>query len=467
MVYSTGISSINQIFQGGRRPGVVKPYIDGFVKQKANLFLHGDGITVDETNYNTDTNPARAHIISLEGGLIDFDGRVFTLDTQEHGSHINLDLIAPHLCAKTGEAPEYILAAVPSYDEPMSVSEAQAAGLNWYLTQECNGEFVTNYFLDPECESIVACSGGFTSLKRRVMDGCATCEEIKAYNKCAEAREEMEMPRSVDTLCMRGVSFVLLEVKAQNTYCCDTGDLDDCELKKLIASGSTVAGKTLTPAITGIDAVTTAGFYTIGLSDAGPWEFYTSNSSFHQGVGYDYGDGSGPGTNFNRIFSITVYKDITAANECRDGRVISYPGSVADIDRAISKYIAPLAVDPCSESCGLGWDPDTMVAVVREIKLDCVLPRAERGDKPKVYRTITKAEGHYNFLGIVNPIYRGNCLHSYQINYTNHHLSPLTKWATPVPLVKFSLSAVNKVAIPPTVTIDPTSIEDIWTSISG
>lgn len=467
--YSPGIHFTNQVLRGARRPATIKTYVYGLVQTPSTIFLHGDGLVVDETNYNTETNPARAHIISLAGGSIEFDGYSFELDTNTFNNHINLDLIANLLCPDRGGSPEYILAAVPMYDEPISKAEAIERGLDWYLQLSPSGEWVAKYFMGEDCDGALGCAGGFQQLEKLVLSGCATCEQQKAYYRCAEALQKMGMPNChSDMLCIKGVNYVLFETTPQSNRCCNVGDLTSCDWQELAATSGTMAGRTLMPSPdSAVDPVTTEGYYTIGLSSGGPWEFYTSNSSFHQGVGSDYGDGNGPGTDLSRLHSITIYRDIDAAMECRDARVLMYPSSVEEIDRFITKLTTPLPADPCEEPCGLGWDPDTLVTSVKEFEVCCSLPVGQRGDHPHIRKTITKRDATVPFLGLVNPIYFEDLGMSLRVPKPMSTGSALTYYADPVPLFRFRLEDVDKTVDPPTVTIDLESIVPMWGYMSG
>lgn len=454
---STGLHNSAQVLRGARRPATIKTYVTGGVTRRPTaVYLHDTASLT--AGYDVDPGAvARAHIISIVGGAIEFDGREVSLDTEENGNHIDLDLLANMLCAANPDCPEYYVAAVPRYDMPSTKQEAKALGVNYTVQLTSTGEWTLRYFLGSECEAMT-CGGSMAELEKKILNDCITCEERRAYYKCKAAMDKMGDPSCRPSmLCIRGVSFVLLDTCPQNTYCCDTiGGLSDCEFKALMATIGDTKSIFLEPIDTGTDAVTTSGYYTIEIGGTG--EFYTSNSSYHNNVGSNYGDGNGPGTKLAKIKSLTVYPDIASAQACIGGQTIMYPETQEDIDKQLRIFTTPLPDDPCATPCGLGWDPTTMVATAQEYELCCSLPYDRQGDKPEIRRTLTKRDADLPFMGIINPIYNTGSNVSLRFPHASTS-SPMTFYADPVPLFKFSLSNVDTTIDPPEVTIDPNSLE--------
>ena len=500
---STGFFNPNQVLAGARRLGTIMPYVVGGVVQPPRFVLHDTTtLAAAMADYPTwlasQTTSAAPHIISLVGGSIEFGGNTFPLDTgpvpganTSNNVNIDLDYLFSVLCVRTTGAPEYILAAVPRYNEPMSQAEAEEMGLNYYLSLTSSGEFVARKFMDPRCAANLCEVGGWMQLKQRIMDGCATCEDMELFNSCND--ENLCEP---SMLCIKGVAFILVEIQQIGNCCNPLNNFTRCEFEKLKATLFSLDSLKLSPDPVANTAGTDPGstdpdVYTLNEffgSVAVPTPFpldttgtQGTNSSFFgvPSVGTDYGDGNGPGTQLWKISSITFYPTLEEALNCGMGRTLQAPSDMEEVRAFLARltYSNPDA-NPCDPNmCGLGWDEAEIRLVAREYDLSCCSQsQMDQGNYPQIRRYITKRDAvGAPWLGRVNPVYSDQVAMSPRLGLSTASYA-MHLYANPVPLLKFSIMQKVDPAAPATdgisdpqanVIIDPASLQVVPGSFLG
>jgi len=484
-----GLMNSAQVLWGARKPGTIKTYVTSGVIESPRVFLHNAttlaAAMASGNDWATQTQQALtdAHIISFVGGAIEFDGKRFTLDTgpapadgginNVGNSNIDLDLLSDYLCV--GEpCPEYVLAAVPRYDEPASQAEAEAMGVNYFITMTSQGEFEATFFTSSSCNFSACKYGSFYALEQAVRNGCASCEDAQAYYDCVGERDCPTL-----MLCIRGVAFVLAEVCDMSNCCNPAQNLNRCQFEQLIATYGglpSIRLRPITTADTGTPpdpGVTDEGVYTLNeffgsTTNTQPFTGDTvtggSNSSFRNGVGIDYGNGNGPGSELWRIQSIEFYPSSNLATGCEQGKSLMYPSSMSEVRDFVNILTAPLGTDPCNPTCGHGWSEADIRIIAREYEMPCCdTPPTQQGDQPELRRMITKQQtgaAGPSWLGRINPLYKQSRGASLRLPY-RPSASALHWYADPVSLVRFRISDIDPDDDPlttPNVVIDTTSV---------
>lgn len=500
---STGLINSNQVLAGARRLGTTMPYVVGGVTQAPRFVLH-DPATLTAAMVNSatwsasQTTSTTPNIISLVGGAIEFAGNTFSLDTgpvpganTSNNLNIDLDYLFSQLCVKSSSGADYILAAVPRYNEPMTQAEAEAMGVDYFLALTPSGEFIAHKFMDPKCLANICEVGGWMQLKQRIMDGCASCQDMELFNSCND--DNLCGP---SMLCIKGVAFILAEVQDVGNCCNPLNNYSKCEFERLKATLFNIDSIRLSP-----DPIANTAGTDLGSTDPGIYtlnEFFGSlavpipfpldttasagtNSSYYgvPSIGSDYGDGNGPGTQLWKISSITFYPNIDEALNCGEGRTLQAPTDLAEVKAFLARltYVNP-NLNPCEPNqCGLGWNEADIRLVAREYDLSCCSqPQADQGNHPQIRRFITKRDAiGAGWLGRVNPIYTDQA--SLSPRFGMHTSSfAMHLYANPVPLLKFSIKekidpvapAIDGVSDPQAnVIIDPTSLQVVSGSYLG
>ena len=175
----------HQILPGARTRGTIKTYVDA--------------------DYITDVTFTGTGNFSIDGS-IELDGVPFEL--------VDLDISGITANLPNGD---YIVGAVPSYNEPADRAAAQTAGLNYFVTDTSLGETQVHYFLDAQLETEVMNAGGHLELAKRRNMGTATRAELLLLNRYEDELEKLSDPRYVGQLLEPvGVDYVLRRVYEQD-----------------------------------------------------------------------------------------------------------------------------------------------------------------------------------------------------------------------------------------------------------
>ena len=179
----------HQILAGARTKGGIKTYVGAeYVGVPTAVVNGGDAAILDIT------------------GDIELDGVVFALG-QFDSNALNTVLVDG----------EYILAAVPAYDEPVDRTAAEAASLNYYVGQNALGESTVSYFLPSAIEASVAAAGGHNNLAKARAMGSATPLEIQLLNEYEDQLARLSDPRYTGQLLEPvGVKYVCKRIFAQD-----------------------------------------------------------------------------------------------------------------------------------------------------------------------------------------------------------------------------------------------------------
>jgi hypothetical protein len=475
---STGLINNSQVLVGARTLAASSPYIPGAVLQAPRVVLH-DPITLaaamaSATAWNASTTTsATPNIISFVGGSIEFGGMVFPLDTgPATGSNkvgnvsIDLDYLYSQLCIKNTVCPEYIIAAVPRYDEAMTEQEARARGLSFYLSLASTGEFVARRVINEACMGTYCGAGGIEGLYMKYINGCADCDEISVLFDCLNDTCSKGM-------CIKGVAFILAESCPASNCCSSSANYTKCELEQILATLPSVQSVRLFPRVGafGTDiGVTTAGMYTLNeffgtVATPTPFPDDTtgtagSNSSFlgSPSIGSDFGEENGPGSQLYRLQSISFFKDEAAVNSCDSPVVIQSPSSMAQVNATIDRltFVDP-NTNPCVVNCGYGWDANEIRIVAREYDLSCCnFDPTNQGHYPKISRYITKRDAiGAPWLGRVNPAYSEDSQISLRLPNVSSGGGALHYYANPIGIMKFSIRSLTAPVAPNTAVTDP------------
>lgn len=477
---STGLLNNSQVLAGARTLAASSPYVIGAVLQAPRVVLH-DATTLaaalaSPTAWNASTTTAATpNIISFVGGTVEFGGMVFPLDTgpatganKVGNVSIDLDYLYSQLCVKSPVCPEYIVAAVPRYDEAMTEQEARARGLSYYLSLSSTGEFVARRVINEACMATFCGAGGIEGLYMKYINGCADCDEMAVLFDCLNDTCSKGM-------CIKGVAFILAEVCPTGNCCSGSVNYSKCELEQILATLPSVNSVRLYPQVGtfGTDTgVTTAGMYTLNEffgTTTTPTPFPDdltgtagSNSSYlgSPSIGSDFGAGNGPGSQLYRLQSISFFKDEAALANCDSPVVIQSPSSMSQVNATIAKLIfADPNTNPCVINCGYDWDPNEIRIVAREYDLSCCnFNPTSQGAYPKINKFITKRDAiGAPWLGRINPAYSEDAQVSLRLPNVSSGGGALHYYANPIAIAKFSIKTLVPPVAPATAVTDPAS----------
>lgn len=353
--------NLHQVLKGARTGAGEKTYALSFVKAKP-------------------TASVATSVLTLTGGTLELEGKDYslasTLDVATLGT-----LIAP------GQT--FVVAAVPKYNEPASQSAAEAAGLNYYVQRNLEGdEFYARPFIPADISAAVAAAGGLVELTDRVYKGAASASDITIYNQYSEAAERLRDPRyAIFPLAPIGFEFVLAQVTPQ-----DNSPKANALLGKSLADFNLIRSQ-------------------LGL----------------------------------------VYQErkiMTAAQAAT--RYANQLHLVVNANRYASTADALSNTSPTAIA-GPGYDfagitPTTTAVAVTEYSYPSNLPIGQMGQEDKIIRFLTKENAAG--LGRINPIYMYN--EPVAIRYAQKPASRLTLFGDPCPLVKITIGGTQG---SPTVTL--------------
>lgn len=403
--------------------------------------------------------PALANIISFIGGKIEIGGSIYDLDTTvAPNENINLDDVSKFLIKYNAlkKGPEYVIGAVPKYNEPLSKSQAQALGVNYTVApSNVNGEFVATYHIDPRAEQAlvqynIANPGNevdFATLLSLRAQGVASANELNLLRVLAEAQEELRDGRKTGiALEPVGVAFVLASIHEVPHYPAgaDVFLNSDAEFRKFFARYvGEMPTKMLRP---------TAGYYAVpleatatglGFNPLVTGDFYVNNTSY---TAQNVGSSGAPGTKFERLGTIMIYETaVDAAANINGYRVPLGADKAASFAAAVNEATAPTTVG------GLGWATVFAQAYEYYLETSSNYEQLKSGPELKGYITKENVSATYGlplekgFLGHLNRIYLDNSSSSHIYRPARDVKAGLTYYADPCPLIKIRIGDCDPV----------------------
>jgi hypothetical protein len=480
-LYSSQIRTDAQLFREGRTPSHEYYLTTGVVKQPT-VILH-DATTAGAKTVNADgtvsyatistvpaTAPATANIIAFSGGKAEIGGAIFDIDSSAPGAEaINLDEVARFLSVYNAAnlGPEYVIAAVPKYAEPVTIGEAQASGVYYTVSADAlSGELVASYHIDPIVQQDLlnynlANPGNpatYDSLSKKRMKGTLTKVESELLRSIGEAYERLRNGRVTgNILDPIGVAFVLASVQNFPSYPSGSDNFveSDETFKEFYGSyvGS-IPSKRLRPDAP-YEVGIIAGTAPSGGTPDPASDFYVNTTSFDN---QKVGSSAAPGLKFERLASITLYETAADALAGVNGYSVGFTAATKEesFNLAVEEVTAGSAIG------GLGWT--TVFAVVNEFYVETFSgSRFNSNSQLTGYiqkENVAIAYGttlEKGFLGHLNPVYLNNNIGSNVFASEPNPKSQLSYYADPCPLVKIRIGVCDPVA--GTASIDTT---DLW-----
>lgn len=358
----------HQILAGARTKGGIKTYVGAEYVGVPTAVVNGGTDGVDIT------------------GDVEFDGVVFPLG--------NFDASALNNVLVDGD---YILAAVPEYNEPIDRAAAEGAGLNYYVGLNNVGESIVHYFLPSAIEASVAAAGGHNELAKRRAMGSATNLEIQLLNEYEDQLERLSDPRYTGQLLEPvGVKYVAKRIFAQDN-------------------------RTKTDALVGLNNQQIELFIATQGYIAAQRAVYAFNDA------YVTGDNGGVLAKVKRAFA---YLDAADAAADVDGVEIRLDYKNGDT------LSAPVDLDGVAITLGVGAADYSSVAVF-EYYQPTYMSRGHEGTKPGIFDLYEV--GDSADLGRINPLYMARDFEVARVSAgRGMPLPALTKYAHPLPIAKFT-----------------------------
>lgn len=512
---SPGLHYVHEVMQGGRTLGTIRTYVPGgLVEPPQAIMVYADAATYTAAAADVATWTAQlaappltngGSVIGFLGGTFEWGARHFTLDTGpmiDPGDvfHPTLSVVPPvapattptlqpigidlNRVAHTLVSGSYILAAVPNYGEPKNREEAEAIGLNYFISLSGNGEYTIQEFLPAELEAAVAAAGGYQALDTAVATGYANALQRRAWYLTDPERAPI-----VD-MCIRGVRFILSRVEDPGSCCSPELNLSQRQVREILSTIS-IPGLPLDPighvgtlplpdTVDGVNS--DIGIYTYATFMAGAAGNATntlSNNSFETNkVGPNFGTGMGPATQLYWIKTMTFYPTVEDALMRRNGRTLNSPSSISEIEDFQQLLMRdPNTSGPCDPCSGLGWaSADFITATFYDFTAYCRASQSELGTRPVPMSFITSefsptSSIDISWLGRCNPVYRVDTMMTYRAGWIPGG-SALHRYADPKPLIRFDLTVTPAVpatgttpATPTTVAIDTATIMPVWSTL--
>lgn len=401
-----GLLNTHQLLSGARRPGTIKTYVTSLVKERPEA-------------------AATAGSLSLTGGLIEFDGRDWSLDSLT----FDLTAAAPYLKSNT----EYVVAAVPAYDEPLSKVDAETnpvyagKGINYYVSQQTGSlEFYATHFMPSAVEASVLPYGGWNALQKKAWTVGLEPAEKLVFDKYSSELEKLADPRFTGRLMpVTGVQFILAEVYPQdNSSSPDkTLTMSKTEFEFFLSGQGFVPSERLEPAAP----------YTITDPIARTGTFYTDTTA-------TTGLPVAPGEKMYRLNSLIIYS--SAADALTNTNPFPVAGSTdMDLTEAYN-FVTAAAPD------GLGWTD--VFAVAYEYFMPSYMALGHTGYELGITKFITKEQ--VRSFGRVNPVYLEDQLKSFRVPNAGEARPALMWYADPASLFMVKTG----VCTPTTVALDAT-----------
>lgn len=352
----------HQILSGARTKGGIKTYVGAEYVGVPEVSLNGTSIDVE--------------------GAVEFDGVNFALTSFDASS---LDNVLPN--------GDYVLGAVPGYEEPADRAAAEGLGLNYYVGKNAVGESLVHYFLPSQLEADVMAAGGHTTMAKARAMGTATSSEIQLLNEFEDQLERLSDPRYTGHLLEpTGVEYVLKRVYPQDNRSKRDAlvGMTNPQIELFIATQGYVAAQRFV---------------------------YESTDS------YVTGDNGGVLAKVKRAFAYETTQDAQAdvdgleiRLDYKNGDTLSDP---VDVDG-----------DP------IDYGTYTAVAVF-EYYQPTYMSRGHEGTKPGIFDIYEK--GDSDVLGRINPIYMARDFEVARVSAGRGlPLPALTKYAYPICVAKFT-----------------------------
>jgi hypothetical protein len=384
-----GLLNSHQILSGARRPGTIKTYVTALVKERPEPTIAVDTLT-------------------LAGGVIEFDGRDWSLDALE----FDISGAAPFLKANT----EYVVAAVPAYLEPLSKVDAETnplyagKGINYYVSQDVTSkEFYATHFMPSEVEASVIPYGGWNALQKKAFTiGLEPAEKL-VFDRYSSELEKLADPRFTGRLVpIAGVEFMLVEIYPQdNSSSPDKSiTMTKGEFEFFLAGQGFVPSEMLRP--------TTPYTITDPLLKTGT--FYTDTTAT-TGL-----PGVAPGAKMYRLATVNLYASALDA----ESNINPFPVAGANDNDLAEAYAFVTAATPD----GLGWT--NVFAVAYEYFMPSYMALGHTGYECGITRFITKEQ--VRSFGRVNPVYLEDQLKSFRVPNAGEARSALMWYADPASL---------------------------------
>ena len=354
----------HQILPGARTRGTIKTYVDADYVSDVNFSATGAAFTIE--------------------GEIELDGVPFELED------LDISTISNNLLGNG----EYIIGAVPKYNEPLDRSAAVAADVNYYISNTSLGESTVHYFLPAELETAILSAGGHINVAHKRNLGVATSGELTLLNRYEDELEKLSDPRYVGQLLEPvGVDYVLSQVYRQdNSSKVDAlAGMSNSDIELFKATQGYIAAKRVV--LTQADA--TAKYETDSIQ-----------------------------AKVKRAF---MYQSEEDANN--------------DVD-AVEILVEDYKNDPTIFSSPVELDGTTTVTgshiAVFELYQPTYISRGHYGTQPGVTKLYTRQESP--ILGRINPIYLGNDMTVARASFNRARpLGALTRYAHPLVVGRFNL----------------------------
>lgn len=354
-----GLLNSNQLLLGARKYGGDKTYTTTFIKDIPSYTVSGNTVSFLDGS------------LEVEGVTYPFAGK--SLNFSSLGSLIRNGF-------------HYVLAAVPTYNEPADKAAAEAAGLNYYIRNSIRNEGIATPFIPTALQGRVDLAGGWDEIQFKVTRGIASASDKALFNDYGEALKRLADPRyAVFPLRPINFGFVVAEVKPQNNYSSSNVFLtrDKAYFDQLNSQVGELYTDTRVETAAAADAFYADRYYLV--KEAHRYSSLANAESRTGGVLINMSSGF---TNF-----------VATGGSHIVSKTYSYPSRTA-----------------------LGME----------------------GNKPTQFRLFTKENS--SVLGRVNPIYLDNPQATLR-NISNATYSPLTRYADPATLVTVSAAVAGNGAI--------------------
>lgn len=354
-----GLLNSNQVLLGARKYAGDKTYTTSLVRTIPSYSITGTTVNFVDG------------VLEIEGILYGFAGK--SLNFANLGTLIRNGF-------------HYIIAAVPSYNEPADKTAAEAAGLNYFIRTSSRNEAIATPFIPTALQGRVDQAGGWDEIQFKVTRGIATAAEIAVFNEYGEAIKKLSDPRyAVFPLKPINFQFILVEAKPQSNFSSSNVFLnkDANYFKQAYSQLGEIYTETRVEAVAAADTFYTGRYHLVAEAYR-----YTTLANAQNRVGGVLIDTKSP--------SFTTFAATGGAFIV--SKTYSYPSRTA-----------------------LGME----------------------GDEPDVSRVLAKENS--SFLGRINPIYLDNPQPRLGVT-ENSNYSPLTRYADPAALITVSATASGGVA---------------------
>lgn len=386
-----GLLNSHQILSGARRPGTIKEYVTSLVKERPVPTLGTDDVT-------------------LAGGVVEFDGRDWSLDTLV----FDLSVAAPYLKSNT----EYVVAAVPSYDEPLSKVDAETnplytgKGINYYVQQDAvSKEFYASHFMPSAVEASVAAYGGWNALQKKAFTVGLNGPEKLVFDRYSEELNKLADPRFTGKLMpITGVEFILVEVYPQDNSSSPDKSLtmNQSEFEYFLSGQGFVPSQILEPGAP----------YSITDPVGRTGTFYTDTTAT-SGL-----PGVAPGDKMYRLSSVSLYS--SAANAASNINPFPVAGANDNDLTEAFNFVTAAAPD------GLGWTD--VFAVAYEYYMPSYMALGHTGYEDGIVRFLTKEQ--IRSFGRINPVYLEDQLKNFKVPNAGEARPALMWYGDPASLFK-------------------------------